>query len=126
MEQLLKWLRHYLSPVFMMLLVVSFIFWYIAKLNHVYTTEQVMQINVSGRQFPVTCEVEGLGTKLFGYRVYNDKPLRIPLSELRVASSEEGRLAIDPSSLQHAISMRCTDFRVLSIGEVPEIDEPEN
>lgn len=126
MESPLKWLRHYLSPVFITLLVASFVFWYLAKLNHVYTIEQAIRLSVGGREFTVMCEVEGLGTNLFAYRISTDKMLRIPLSELRVASSEEGRLAIDPQSLLHAISVRCPDLRVLSIGAVPEIDEPEN
>ena len=32
------WLRRYISPVFLALLVASFILWYIAKLNYTYTT----------------------------------------------------------------------------------------
>lgn len=127
---MLKWLRHYVSPVFITLLVASFILWYIAKLNHTYTTEQVMRINISGQTFPVTCVVEGVGTNLFGYRVYMDRTLRIPLSELRFTPSYEeghyGKLVIDPLSLQHAISVRCTDIKIVSIGSVPEIDKPEN
>ena len=127
MESIFKWLRHYISPVFITLLVASFVFWYIAKLNHIYTIEQEMHLNIGGRQITVLCEIEGLGTNLFGYRISSDRTLRIPLSELRVASSEEGRLAIDPPSLIHALASRCSDIRILSIiGDVPEIDEPEN
>ena len=80
MEPLFKWLRHYVSPVFMLLLVASFVFWYIAKLNYTYTTEQVMRVNIGGERIPVTCVVEGVGTNLFGYRVYMDRTLRIPVS----------------------------------------------
>ena len=63
------WLRRYISPVFLALLVASFILWYIAKLNYTYTTEQPFTVNVDGERFKVSCVVEGVGTNLFGYRV---------------------------------------------------------
>ena len=49
------WLRRYVSPVFLALLVASFILWYIAKLNYTYTTEQPFTVNVdaSVSKFPV-------------------------------------------------------------------------
>lgn len=129
METLLKWLRNYVSPVFLVLLAASFILWYIAKLSYTYTTEQIVQVNVDGEQFPVTCVVEGVGTNLFGYRVYMRKNLRIPLAELNVKRSrEEGhedKLIINPQSLQSAISVRFSDIKVISIGAIPEIDQPK-
>ena len=33
MENFVRWLRQYVSPVFLALLVASFILWYIAKLS---------------------------------------------------------------------------------------------
>ncbi len=131
MDSLLTWLRSYVSPVFLALLVASFILWYIAKLSYVYTTEQSVRVNVDGTVFPVTCVVEGVGTNLFGYRVYANKTLRIPLSELKyTVSNEEGRegnLLLDPQSLQSAISVRFSDIKVVSIGAVPEIEKtPES
>ena len=86
------WLRRYVSPVFLALLVASFILWYIAKLNYTYTTEQPFTVNVDGERFKVSCVVEGVGTNLFGYRVYMSKRLRIPLSELKFRSvkAEDG------------------------------------
>lgn len=129
MENFIKWMRNYVSPVFLALLVASFILWYIAKLNYTYTTEQVVRLNVDGEQFDVTCVVEGVGTNLFGYRVYMNKTLRIPLSELKYKRSyeegHEGKLVIDPKSLQNAISVRYSDIKMISIGLVPEIDKPE-
>ena len=47
------WLRRYISPVFLALLVASFILWYIAKLNYTYTTEQPFTVNVDGERFKV-------------------------------------------------------------------------
>lgn len=129
MENFLRRWRHYVSPVFLMLLVASFILWYIAKLGYTYTTEQELRVNVDGEVFHVSCVVEGLGTNLFGYKVYAKKTLRIPLSELQyeLLGSGDGteRIAIDPHSLQHAISVRISDIKVVSIGNIPEIELPE-
>ncbi|WP_418992211.1 hypothetical protein [Alistipes sp.] len=128
MENFLKWMHRYVSPVFLALLVASFILWYIAKLSYTYTTEQNVKVNVDGQPFEVTCVVEGVGTNLFGYRVYMNKTLRIPLSELKYKRSHEegheGKLIIDPQSLQSAISVRISDIKIISIGAVPEIDNP--
>lgn len=126
---MVNWIRRSVSPVFIVMLVASFVLWYIAKLNYTYTTEQTFRINVDGQKFEVTCVVEGVGTNLFGYRVYHDKSLRIPLSELRSSSSYDeenyGKIIIEPQSLQNAISVRCTDIKIISIGDVPEIEEPK-
>ncbi|MBQ3203358.1 MAG: hypothetical protein IJB39_00050 [Alistipes sp.] len=128
-DNLLKWIRRSVSPVFIVMLVASFILWYIAKLSYTYTTEQTFRINIDGEKFEVTCVVEGIGTNLFGYRVYHDKSLRIPLSELRSACSYDeenyGKVIIEPQSLQNAISVRCTDIKIISIGDVPEINQPK-
>ncbi len=129
MENLLKWMHRYVSPVFLALLVASFILWYIAKLSYTYTTDQVVRVDVDGVPFEVTCVVEGVGTNLFGYSVYMNKTLHIPLSELKYKYSHEegheGRLILDPQSLQNAISLKFSDIKVKSIRSVPEIDNPE-
>ncbi|MBR5464608.1 MAG: hypothetical protein IKU77_02290 [Alistipes sp.] len=126
MKQLFDRIRRSISPVFIVMLVASFILWYIAKLSYTYTTEQVMRLNVEGSQFPITCVVEGVGTNLVGYRLYHDKVLRIPLAELRTKTSYEeetyGKIMIDPHSLQNAISVRCTDIKIISIGDVPPLE----
>ncbi|WP_300722297.1 hypothetical protein [uncultured Alistipes sp.] len=125
----LRKLRRYVSPVFLALLVASFILWYLAKLSYTYTTEQTIRLSIDGQPVEISCVVEGLGTNLFGYRVYMNKTLRIPLAELQTTPSEEegheGKLVIDPQSLQHAISVRFSDIKVISVNSIPEIDAPE-
>lgn len=125
----LRKLRRYVSPVFLALLVASFILWYLAKLSYTYTTEQTIRLSIDGQPVEISCVVEGLGINLFGYRVYMNKTLRIPLAELQTTPSEEegheGKLVIDPQSLQHAISVRFSDIKVISVNSIPEIDAPE-
>lgn len=128
MESIVNWLRRYVSAVFLALLVASFILWYIAKLSYTYTTEQHVRVNVDGQEFRVTCVVEGVGTNLFGYWVYMNKRVRIPLSELKYKpvheEGHEGMIAIDPQSLQSALSVRFSDIKVISLGAIPEIEKP--
>ena len=50
-------MHRYVSPVFLALLVASFILWYIAKLSYTYTTEQTVRVSVDGQPFEVTCVV---------------------------------------------------------------------
>ena len=113
-------MHRYVSPVFLALLVASFILWYIAKLSYTYTTEQTVRVSVDGQPFEVTCVVEGVGTNLFGYRVYMNKTLR------SYEEGHEGKLIIDPQSLQNALAPRFSDIKIISIGDIPEIDVPRN
>lgn len=50
-DSLLKWMHRYVSPVFLALLMASFILWYIAKLSYIYTTEQKVRVDVDGQVF---------------------------------------------------------------------------
>lgn len=129
METLLKWMRRYVSPVFLVLLLASFILWYIAKLNYTYITEQTVRISIADQPLEVPCVVEGVGTNLFGYQVYMNKTLRIPFEEIKTTCSteegHEGNLIIDPQSLQKALSTRFSDIKIVSLGEIPEIEAPE-
>ena len=129
MEVFIKWLHRYVSPVFLVMLVASFILWYIAKLSYSYTTEYTVSINTDGRKYKVSCIFEGIGTNLVGYHTNLGKSVRIPLSELKYRLSREegheGMLIIDPLSLQQAIAVRFSDVKVASIGAIPEIPSPE-
>ena len=93
-DSLLKWMHRYVSPVFLALLMASFILWYIAKLSYIYTTEQKVRVDVDGQVFDVTCTVEGVGTNLFGYQVYMNKTLRIPLSRGGARGADHHRPAV--------------------------------
>ena len=107
----------------------SSILWYSAKLSYTYTTEQTVRVSVDGVPFDVTCVVEGVGTNLFGYRVYMNKRLRIPLSELRThpapEEGQEGKLVIDPQSLQDALAPRLRDLQHLPAKNVPATHQPQ-
>ncbi len=132
--------RHYVSPVFVTLFCASFVLWYIVKLDHTYTTEYAVHVNIDGERLRVPCVVEGKGATLFGYRVYMHRQIRIPLSELKYTVEQyvvepqsededptvgESYCIIDPQSLQNAISVRISDIKVISIDNIPPLPMPD-
>lgn len=128
MDNIFTYVRRYVSPAFIVLLAASFILWYIAKLNYTYTTGQTVHIDVDGQLFDVECTVEGVGTNLFGYKVYMGKTMRIPLSELKYKRSREeghdGKIILDSQSLQNALAKKFSDIKIISLDVIPEIDYP--
>lgn len=130
------WLRvrRAISPVYMVLLCASFLLWYILKLQYTYTTNFSVLINVDGERLRVPCVVEGKGTNLLGYKAYASKELKIPLSDLKYTVSDDwgdsGELlgqwyVLDPQSVQSAISVRFSNIKVISVGDIPSIAVPE-
>ena len=133
-----KWVRRYVSPVFVLLLAVSFTLWYISKLGDTYTTKLDIKVNVGDELVIVPCEVEGKGTKLFGYEFYNSRRVNISISELDyniVAVDTTAReqcdlsrvkVEITPKSMQSALSEQIRDLKIVSIGKLSEIYIPKN
>lgn len=129
------WLRfrRAVSPVFLSLLCASFLLWYIIKLQYTYTTNFSVLVNVDGERMRVPCVVEGKGVNLLGYKVYARKELKIPLSDLKYTLVEDrgdsGELLgswyqFDVQSVQSAISVRFSDIKVVSVGDVPQMAVP--
>lgn len=129
-----RWIHRYISPVFIALFCASFILWYILKLGNVYTTDHSVYVNIDGQTLRVPCVVEGVGTNLFGYRVYMNKELKIPLTDLKYKiiktyDDETGKptgreYVFDHQSMQSAISVRFSDIKVVSVGDIPNLPVP--
>lgn len=130
-----RWTHRYISPVFIALFCASFILWYILKLGNVYTTDYSVLVNIEGETLRVPCVVEGVGTNLFGYRVYMHKELKIPLTDLKYKVEQTyddetgeplGRVYVfDRQSMQSAISVRFSDIKVISVGDIPVLPVPQ-
>lgn len=137
MDKIKSWWHHmmrYVSPPFVILVCASFIMWYILKLQYTYTTDLVVLVNIEGEHMRVPCVIEGKGTNLFGYRVYMHKEIKIPLSDLKYTTISDmndttGEVAdsiiIDPQSIQSAISVRFSDIKVISVGDIPMLRMPD-
>lgn len=131
-----RWMQRYVSPAFIALFCASFILWYILKLGNVYTTDYSVFVNIDGQTLRVPCVVEGVGTNLFGYRVYMHKELKIPMSDLKykiekVYDEESGEplgevYVFDHQSMQSAISVRFSDIKVVSVGDIPTLPVSED
>jgi hypothetical protein len=134
-------LRNYISPVFLVLLGVSFTLWYISKLNYTYTTDFNIKVKVDGERIVVPCVVEGKGTTLFGYGFYTPRRANIPLAELNYEivqvpvkdDNDNGvidtlatdyKVRISPISMQDAISVRFSDLKIISLGDFDDISLP--
>ena len=128
MNKFLEWSKRSISPAFIAMFVASFVLWYITKLNYNYTTDYNVRLNIGGEKVEVPCVIEGKGTNLFNYKFQLSKRLRIPLEELSYKAVEddfgEVFLQIDPKSLQNAISVRVSDIKVVSFGDVPMLSLP--
>ena len=129
MNKFLEWGKKSISPAFIAMFVASFVLWYITKLNYNYTTDYNVRLNIGGEKVEVPCVIEGKGTNLFNYKFQLSKRLRIPLEELsyQTVSDDFGEvfLQIDPKSLQNAISVRVSDIKIVSLGEIPMLSQPE-
>ena len=123
-------IRATISPAFVYMLCAAVIMWYILKLQYTYTTDYSVLVNVEGERMRVPCVIEGKGTNLFGYRVYMHKEIKIPLNDLKytieskvdvAAGTVVDNIIIDPQSIQSAISVRVSDIKVISVGDVPPL-----
>lgn len=130
-----KKIRKYISPAFLLLFAVSFTLWYIAKLSYTYTTELAVKINVNGHQITVPCGVEAQGSILLRYKLSGTQKVAIPLSELKydvvdVRTVKRGnndslqiqKIAIQPTSIQDALSVRFSDLQIKSVGKIADIE----
>ncbi len=125
-----RMMKSYVSPTFIMLMCASFIMWYILKLQYTYTTNYSVLVNIEGERLRVPCVIEGKGTNLLGYRVYMHREIKIPLNDLKytidsqvdvAAGAVVDSIIIDPQSIQSAISVRFSDIKVISVGDVPPL-----
>ena len=121
-DRIFRWAHGNVSSVFVIMLLASFVLWYLSKLNYTYTTEHDVRVNVEGESVDVRCVIEGVGTNLLGYKINRRTQLRVPLSELkyrRVRNEDDEqqtyRMEIDRQSLQDAIATRCSDIKIISI-----------
>lgn len=125
-----RMMKSYVSPTFIMLMCASFIMWYILKLQYTYTTNYSVLVNIEGERLRIPCVIEGKGTNLLGYRVYMHREIKIPLNDLKytidsqvdvAAGAVVDSIIIDPQSIQSAISVRFSDIKVISVGDVPPL-----
>lgn len=123
-ESLRELLKHALSPVFLILLLTSFVLWYTTKLGKEYTTQMPINVQIDGRRYKLTAEVHGKGSTLMAQRLALKSKINIALSELSVKPSPDDLsvLVITPASMLKAINAKTSDIKVLQIIDMPDFD----
>ncbi|MFR9651684.1 MAG: hypothetical protein SNG35_06650 [Rikenellaceae bacterium] len=121
--------RKYISPLFVMMLLLSSALWYITKLGYNYTTEIGVVIHVEDAKFATSYVAEGVGFKLLGYNLYKGGDIKVPIKELKykTTTSKDGvkSINIDETSLLNALTMRFNDIKIHSLGPIPSLEMSE-
>ena len=118
-----KFFRNSVSPIFVLMLFVSFALWYISKLDYDYTTNIPVRVNIDGYKFKVECTAEGRGSALMAHRFNLVDKTRLNFSRILHAplAADSCEIVLSPSSLMNAIAITYPEIRIISIGTVPNI-----
>lgn len=116
-------LRKLVSPVFLLLLILSTFMWYLTKLSYTYQSQIPITVEVEGNRFKVECVVEGTGYRLVTHKYFKNNTINLNIRDIQTTPSviNNGSYVINPYSLQNAISVRTSDLRIISVGDLPEI-----
>ena len=97
--------RHSVSPIFVLMLFVSFALWYISKLDYDYTTNIPVRVNLDGYRFKVECTAEGRGSALMAHRFNMVDKTKLSFSRILHAplAADSCEIVLSPSSLMNEI-----------------------
>jgi hypothetical protein len=123
-ESVRKLFGHAISPVFLVLLLSSFVLWYTSKLGKEYDIEMPLNVRIDGQRYRVTAQVQGKGSTIMAQRLSLKSKINIKLTDLKVRKSTENpnALIITPSSLVKAIDSKTNDLKVVQIIDMPDFE----
>ncbi len=128
-ETLKKVVQQALSPAFLIILLGSFLLWYMTKLSHDYNNvEMPLNVRIDGQRYRVTAVVNGRGSVLMAQRLALKGKINLKMDELTARKSKENpdALTITPASLQRAIDAKTSEIKVTQIVDAPDfIPAPE-
>ncbi len=112
---------------FLLLLALSTMLWYVAKLSYTYDADIPVRVSAEGVKFKVQCHVEGTGYQIFLYKYLNPIHLYVKMDDLHTSPSRrtEGALTPDRYTLQDMISKARSDLKIRYLKDVPDIVPPE-
>ena len=107
--------RNSVSPIFVLMLFVSFALWYISNIP--------VRVNIDGYKFKIECTAEGRGSALMAHRFNLVDKTRLNFSRILHAplATDSCEIVLSPSSLMNAIETTYPEIRIISIGIVPNI-----
>ena len=117
------WKRIWKNPLFLVMLGLSFVLWYVSKLQYSYTAEVPVVVSVEGDRHRVTCVVQGSGHNILSARYFKRKPVKLKRDdvELTPVEGEENTWEVGQESLLNAISIRNADIKVVSVSRMPYV-----
>ena len=129
LKSIQNWLRNWISPVYVAMLIAAFILWFITKLGDTYTTEHEVVVVIDKVEYNVACTIRGKGTDIVHYTFSTDNnSFVIPLSDLtqdKPIVDNEGNcfVHITAESLKLALAQRMSSVDVVSVSSVPVIKQ---
>lgn len=114
-------IRRRITPAFLIMIALSFIFWYSGKLQYTYTAEIPVTVEIEGERVRTTCVVEGTGHNIISARYFKRKTIKLQRSEVELLPIDgvSNTYEISPTSLQNIISVRNSSLKVLSVSRMP-------
>lgn len=111
------------TPLFLVMLGLSFVLWYVSKLQYSYTAEVPVVVSVEGDRHRVTCVVQGSGHNILSARYFKRKPVKLKRGdvELTPVEGEVNTWEVGQESLRNAIAIRNADIKVVSVSRMPYI-----
>lgn len=122
-----EYLRRYISPAYITMLVAALLLWYITKLGETYTTEHEVTIVVDGTEYPVGCTIKGKGTDLIGYTMSSSRSRFVvdfaDLSYDKEIVNEDGTISyhITKESMRLVLAELMQDIEITSVGSLPPL-----
>lgn len=130
MEQIknfFSWLRRWISPVYVAMVIAAFILWFITKLGGTYTTDHEVAVVIDNVEYNVDCTIKGKGIDLLNYTLSSERSrFVIPISDLtqdKPMNDNNGNIVVHVTaeSMKLALAQRMNGIEVVSVGSVPVI-----
>ena len=111
------------TPLFLVMLGLSFVLWYVSKLQYSYTAEVPVVVSVEGDRHRVTCVVQGSGHNILSARYFKRKPVKLKRGDVELipVEGEENTWEVGQESLRNAIAIRNADIKVVSVSRMPYV-----
>ena len=111
------------TPLFLVMLGLSFELWYVSKLQYSYTAEVPVVVSVEGDRHRVTCVVQGSGHNILSARYFKRKPVKLKRGDVELipVEGEVNTWEVGQESLRNAIAIRNADIKVVSVSRMPYV-----
>lgn len=111
------------TPLFLVMLGLSFVLWYVSKLQYSYTAEVPVVVSVEGDRHRVTCVVQGSGHNILSARYFKRKPVKLKRGDVELipVEGEVNTWEVGQESLRNAIAIRNADIKVVSVSRMPYV-----